>query len=186
MERPPRIGRLLFGVLGAITAAAGVAEWVTNMSVIGLALSAFGAVLIVLAVVQNNLLRRDFQHWPDQVVLREDGVEMFLHNGEVRGATWSDPDLALHLVERRAPPPASREYLLVWLMDSKIPPVELSAEGFDHLNRAFVNRSLRIHESRRGSRPDATRLIEIRQGSGGDTEDARQPSVAQDIEDSSQ
>jgi len=167
MERPSRIGRFLFGVLGAITAAAGFAVWITSSSIVGLALGVFGGLLIILGVIQHNLLRRDGQHWPDQAVLREGGVELFLHNGEVRGATWSDSDLAFHLVERRAPPPANREYLLIWLMDSKVPPVELSAEGFDRLNRATVDRNLRVNESRRGSRPDATRLIEIRQRASG-------------------
>ena len=160
------------GILGPITAAAGVATWITTASEVGLALGAFGGVLTVLGVVQHLLYRRDLDHWPTNVLLWGEGVELVLHNGEVRGATWSDSALALHLVERRAPPPANREYLLVWLMDPKIPPVELSAEGFDRLNRATVDRHLRVNENRRGSRPDATRLIEIRQGPAGPTPDA--------------
>ena len=184
MERPARIGRFLFGVLGAITAAAGLAVWITNSSLVGLALGVFGVVLIVLAVVQHNLLRRDSQHWPDQAILREGGVELFLHNGEVRGAAWSDSDIAFHLIERRAPSPANREYLLVWLMDSKIPPVELSAEGFDGLNRATVEWNLTVKESRRGSRPDATRLIEITQGFAVVAQDGSQTTVTRNQKDS--
>lgn len=172
LERPARVGRYVMGTLGAITAAAGVATWITTASEVGLVLGAFGGVLTVLSVAQHLLYRRDLDHWPTDVLLWDEGVELVLHNGEVRGATWSDPGLALHLVERRAPPPANREYLLVWLMDPKIPPVELSAEGFDRLNRATVDRHLRVNENRRGSRPDATRLIEIRQGPAGPTPDA--------------
>ncbi len=164
LERPARIGRFLMGGLGAVTAAGGVAAWITNGRVVGLALGIFGAVLIVLGLVQHLLLRRDVQHWPDQVVLREDGVELFLRNGEVRGLSWPDPDLALNLISRKAPPPAHREYLLVWMSDPKIPSIELSADGYGRLKSAAETQRLVVTVNRRGRDPAGTEWIEIRKG----------------------
>jgi len=163
-ERPARIGRFLMWGLGAVTAAGGVAAWITNGRVAGLALGIFGTVLIVLGLIQHLLLRRDLQHWPDQVVLREDGLELFLHNGEVRGLSWTDSDLAIDLVERRAPPPANREYLLIWVVDSKIPPVELSADGYARLRQAAEAQRLIVTERRRGRGEAGTQWIEIHHG----------------------
>jgi len=137
----------------------------TTGSSLGIALGAFGVVLIVLGVAQHLLFRNDQAHWPDEACLWEDGLELILHNGEVRGASWSDPELALHLVARRAPPPAKREYLLIWLMESRIPPVEISAEGFDQLRKVAVDRGLQMSQTQRGRRSDATQFIEIRQSS---------------------
>jgi len=164
MERPGSLGRYVLVLFGAVTASAGVAEWATVGSALGLALGAFGSVLLVLGIVQHHLYRRDQAYWPDQAHLWADGVELVLHNGEVRGATWSDPDLALHMISRRAPPPIEREYLLVWLADSKVPPVELSAQGFDQLRQAAAHHDLEVSQSQRGRRADGVLLIEIRQG----------------------
>jgi len=163
-DRPARLGRYLLAMLGVVTAGAGLAEWVTTKSPVGLALGVFGSVLLVLGVTQHLLYRRDKAHWPEQAILWDDGIELVLHNGEVRGTTWSDSDLFLHLVERRAPAPANREYLLIWGMDSKIPPVELSSEGFERLTQTTVDHHLQVAQSRRGSRVDATKVFEIRQG----------------------
>jgi hypothetical protein len=164
LERPARIGRFLMGGLGAVTAAAGVVVWIANVDVVGLALAIFGAVLVSLAVTQHVLLRRDLQHWPDQVVLRDDGVELFLRNGEVRGVAWMDSDFALNLISRAAPPPAGREYLLAWMPDPKIPSVELSADGFDRLVRAAEARHLAVTVRRSGRSGGETQLIEIGPG----------------------
>jgi len=152
------------GGLGAVTAAAGVAAWITDALVPGLALGVFGAVLITLALVQHMLLRRDHSHWPVQAVLREDGVELFLRNGEVRGLSWADSDLALNLISRKAPPPANREYLLVWMSDPKIPSIELSAEGYDRLRQAAEAQRLIVMANRRGRSETGTEWIEIRHG----------------------
>lgn len=162
MERPARFGRFLMGGLGAVTAAAGVTAWITHALVVGLALGIFGAVLILLGVIQHVLLRRDFQHWPDQALLWDEGLELVLRNGEVRGATWSDPDLVLHLVTRRARPPAGREYLLVWMMDPRIPAVELSSEGFDRVKKMAESHQLLVSERHRGSPEKGTTHVEIR------------------------
>jgi len=165
MERPARVGRLVLSLLGVVTSSAGVALWTTSGSVLGLAFAAFGGFLLALGVVQHLLHRRDMAHWPEQALLWSEGLELVLHNGEVRGASWSDRDLALQLVARRAPPPAIREYLLVWLMDSKVPPVEISAEGFEAICRSAANHHLKIMQGRRGPRVEGTHLVEIRQAS---------------------
>jgi len=96
------------------------------------------------------------------VLLWNEGVELVLPNGEVRGATWSDSDLALELVSRRAPLPAKREYLLLWLPDSKIPPVQLSEDGYDRLAKVAADGGLHISQSRRGARVDGVQVIQIR------------------------
>ena len=167
IERPALLGQYILGTLGAVTAAAGVALWLTDRSSLGLAMGAFGAVLVVLGVVQALILRRDRVHWPDEVLLWEGGVELVLHNGDVRGVSWSDSDLALNLVARRAPPPAEREYLLVWMSEGKIPSAELSAEGFDRLRRAAEAARLLVTEPHPARRPDGTRWVELRPGAAG-------------------
>jgi len=163
MERPARFGRVILPMFGAVTAAAGLAMLVVAGSALDLALGAFGLVLIVLGLVQHLLFRRDRSHWPDEACLWDDGLELVLHNGEVRGASWSDPDFALHLIARRAPAPTKREYLLIWLMESRIPPVEITAEGFDQVRRMAVDRGLQMQQTQRGTRRDATQHIDIRQ-----------------------
>jgi hypothetical protein len=91
-------------------------------------------------------------------------VELFLRNGEVRGLSWTDSDLALDLVSRKAPAPATREYLLVWMPDPKIPSIELSADGYERLTKAAEAQRLRVTMSRRGRDEGGTQLIEIRPG----------------------
>jgi len=162
LERPARLGRYAMTVLGAVTASAGVAFWVSTSSLVGVALGVFGALLVALGLVQHFLYRRDLEHWPTDVLLWDEGLELVLANGEVRGATWSDVDLALELVSRRAPLPAEREYLLLWLADSKIPPIQLSAEGYERLAKVAADGGLRITQSRRGARANAVQVIQIR------------------------
>jgi hypothetical protein len=167
VERPALLGQYVLETLGAVTAAAGVGLYLTDRSPLGLALGAFGAVLVVLGVLQHLIIRRDRSNWPDQVVLWDDGVELVLHNGEVRGISWDDPELAIDLVSRRAPPPADREYLLVWMAEGKIPSAELSAEGFDRLRRAAVDHHLLVSQPNPSRRPDGLQLFEIRPGAPG-------------------
>ncbi len=152
------------GGLGAVTAAAGVAAWLTNAVVVGLALGIFGTVLIVLSIIQHLLLRRDELHSIEQAVLRKDGVELFLRNGEVRGISWRDSDLALTLISRKAAPPANREYLLVWLSDAKIPAIEVSAEGYETIIHEAEAQRLLVSTRRRGRRETSPQWVEIRQG----------------------
>ncbi len=167
VERPALVGQYVLGTLGAVTAAAGVALYLTDGSPLGFAFGAFGAVLAALGVVQHLLIRRDRVHWPDQVLLWNGGVELVLHNGEVRGLSWDDPDLALDLVAQRAPPPAGREYLLVWMAEGRIPSAELSSEGYDRLRRAAEGQHLLVTQPNPPRRPDGREIIEIRPGAAG-------------------
>jgi hypothetical protein len=162
LERPARLGLYVLATPGAVTAAAGTALWLSSSSLLGVALATFGGVLVALGIAQLYLLRRDLEHWPDGALLWEEGVELVLHNGEVRGASWTDPDLALNLVARRAPLPADREYLLLWMSEGRIPSVELSEEGFARLRQAAVTHELTVTEHRRGRVSDGTQWIEIR------------------------
>lgn len=161
MERPARVGRLVLTMLGAVTAAAGVALWVSSGAPLAEAIVGFGATLAVLGVVQHFLYRRDQAHWPEQAHLFTEGVELVLHNGEVRGTSWSDPDFALQLIARRARPPVGREFVMIWLLDSKVPPVELTAQGFERLQQLAVKHGLDLAQRRRGSRSDSTQIIHI-------------------------
>jgi hypothetical protein len=101
------------------------------------------------------------------VLLWEGGIELVLHNGEVRGISWDDPDLAIDLVSRRAPSPADREYLLVWMAEGKIPSAELSAEGYERLRRAAEGQHLLVTQPKISRRSDGLQLIEIRPGAAG-------------------
>jgi len=152
-------------MIGGVTAAAGIAIWATSRTPLAEAIAGFGGVLLALGVAQHFLYRRDQAHWPEQAHLWADGVELVLHNGEARGASWSDPDFSLHLIARRARPPIGREFVMIWLMDSKVPPLELSPEGFERLRRAAADHGLDLIQSRRGSRSDATQFIHIRPSS---------------------
>lgn len=163
LERPARVGRVVLCFLGVVTAAAGIADWITTRLDVGIALAAFGGVLLALGVVQHLLYQQDLRHWPTDVVLWGEGIELVLSNGEVRGMMWSDPDIALQLVARRAPAPAEREYLLLWLPDSKIPAVELSSDGYDRIARIAADAHLQISMTRRGPRVGGTQMIQIRQ-----------------------
>jgi len=162
MERPARVGRYALTLLGAVTATAGLAFAFTSASEVGYALGVFGVLLVVLGVVQHMLYRRDEAHWPTQAFVWSDGLELVLHNGEVRGASWSDPDFALQLIARPARRSAGREYLLIWLMDSKVPPFEISSEGFDKLCRKAVDHGLGVIQTGRGPRSNPTQTVLVR------------------------
>ncbi|HYA67657.1 MAG TPA: hypothetical protein VED63_02895, partial [Acidimicrobiales bacterium] len=162
MERPARVGRFVLVFLGAVTASAGIALWITSGSALGVAIGVFGTVLIALGVAQHLLHKRDIKHWPNDVLLWDEGIELVLPNGEVCGATWGDPDFAVELVSRRAPLPAKREYLMLWLSDSKIPPVQLSEAGYERLAKVAAAGGLQITQSRRGARVDAFQVVQIR------------------------
>ncbi len=162
LERPARLGRTILVIIGGITASAGIADLITTRSTVGIAIAVFGFALLALGVVQHLLYQRDLKHWPTDVLMWDEGVELVLANGEVRGVMWSDADIALQLVSRKAPKPAEREYLLLWLQDSKIPAVELSAEGYDRLTKTAADAGLQFAIVRRGHRTKGTQLIQIR------------------------
>lgn len=163
LERPARIGRLALAIVGVLAAAAGVATWITSGSNAGIAVAAFGAVLILLGVAQHLLYRRELAHWPTDVLLQDVGLELVLPNGEVRGAMWSDPDFALQLVARPAHVSSNREFLLIWLAESRIPPVEITGEGFDLLRQIASTNGLIVSQTQRGSRSNPTQSVTIRQ-----------------------
>ena len=133
---------------------------------LGVAFALFGAVLLGLGAVQHLLLRRELANWPLDALLFEDGIELVLSNGEIRGLHWADPAFSLALVSRKAPAPAHREYLLVWTNEGKIPSVELSEDGFEALLREASARRLLIEERRRGRGEAPARWILVTAGSG--------------------
>ena len=163
IERPSRIGLYALTAFGTFTAIIGAAVWILSPSDLALGLAVLGGVLIVLGYVQYLLYRRDQTNWPDQAYLWKGGVELVLHNGDVRGVSWTDPDLALDLVARKAPAPAGREFLLVWMTEGKIPSAEITEEGFDKIQRAAVAGELTVLNRRGGRRADSTQTVEIRQ-----------------------
>ncbi|MGB6443177.1 MAG: hypothetical protein WBF81_07770 [Thermoplasmata archaeon] len=176
-ERPARRGIGAFLVTGSVTATAGISLWFSRSGLPGLGLAAFGAVRLARGMAQYLLLRREIAHWPDRALLWEEGVELVLHNGEVRGVSWTDPDLARTLVGRPAPPPVHREFRLVWIAEGRIPSVELSAGGFLRLRKAEESHRLSIVEHRRGREPRRSQWIEIRSRPPGG---ARSPRAAAD------
>jgi hypothetical protein len=161
LERPARLGTVIFLLLGSVVASAGLLLFYSNRVLINLPIALFGAILIVLGVAQYFLMRRDREHWPDRVFLWEGGVELVLHNGDVRGVSWTDPDLALGLVTRPARPPVGREWLLLWLRDKNVPTIELSEDGFNRVRQSAEVRRLHIQENRRGRGARLSQWIEI-------------------------
>ncbi len=157
------MGLYVLSILGMATAAIGAVLWFLSPSSLALGLAGLGGLLMVLGYVQYRLYRRDLTHWPDQAILWDGGIELVLHNGEVRGVSWSEPDLALDLVARKAPPPAGREFLLVWMSEGKIPSVELTEDGFEKVQRAAVAHELTVLQRRHGRAADARQTVEIRQ-----------------------
>jgi hypothetical protein len=169
LQRPARLGRYALLCLGGVVLGAGVALFLTNGSILGVAFALFGGVLLALGAVQHVLLRHELTHWPLDALLFEDGIELVLSNGEIRASTWSDPNFSIALVSRRAPAPANREYLLIWMSEGKIPSVELSEAGFDALLQEATARRLDIDERRRGRGDVPSRWIWVKGGLGSTT-----------------
>jgi hypothetical protein len=159
LERPARFGRAAMAVVGAVALAAGVATWITSRTSVGLFVAAFGCVLVALGLVQHLLYRRDLENWPTDILLQAEGIEVILSNDEIHGVTWSDPDLALQLIGRPAHPPANREFLLMLLMESRIPPIEITSEGFDRLRQIFADQGFLLSQSQRGKRSNPVQMV---------------------------
>jgi hypothetical protein len=161
LERPSRLGMVVFLLLGAVVAAAGLFLFLGNRQLINLPIALFGAILIALGAAQFFLLQRDREHWPDRAFLWDGGIELMLHNGDVRGLSWTDADLAFGLMSRPARPPVNREFLLIWLRDKNVPSIELSEEGFHQLRQIAVDRRMNVQEIRKGRDARLTQWLTI-------------------------
>jgi hypothetical protein len=162
-ELPARTGRYFLWLLGAVVAGGGGAFWFTTRSLLGIGLVAFGAVLLALGFAQGSLLRRDLEHWPDQAFLHDSGVELVLHNGEIRAIDWTEPTFTLSLISKKAPKPIGREFRLIWSPDPKIPAVQISEAGWEQVQKAAQAHELDVSERRLGGGLEATRWVIIRQ-----------------------
>jgi hypothetical protein len=180
LERPSRLGMIFFLLLGAVVAATGLFLFASSRTLIDLPIALFGGILMVLGGAQYFLLKRDREHWPDKAFLWEGGIELMLHNGDVRGLSWSDPDLTFGLVSRPARAPVNREFLLLWIRDKNVPTIEISEEGFLRIRQTAEERRLNITENRRGRESKLWQWIEIRpyqlgQGSSAKPEGSEAP-----------
>jgi hypothetical protein len=162
-ERPAKIGRYLLILLGGICAGAGAALWATtSVALIGVAMLGFGLLLIALGATLHLVLLRDRYRWPEAAHAWDEGLELLLHDGELRAASWTDPELALDIFVRPQRRTSDEERLLVWRMESGIPPCDLSQDGLDRLLQVVAVHDLRLAEYRRGGAPRAARAYEIR------------------------
>lgn len=162
-ERPAEVGRTLLVTLGAICAGAGGALWVTShISIVAVALLAFGLTLIALGATLHLVLLRDRDRWPEGAHAWDEGIELLLHDGDLKAALWTDPKLALDVFVRPLHRSTSVERLLVWRMDSTVPPCDLSQEGFDRLMEVVVAQDLRLAEFSSGRKGREAKAFEIR------------------------
>jgi hypothetical protein len=180
LERSAKFGRTAMVTVGAIALAAGAATWITSRTNVGVFVAAFGGVLVVLGLVQHLLYRRDLENWPKDILLQDEGIEVLLSNGEIHGVTWSDPDLTLQLIGRPVRSPANREYLLMLLMESRIPPIEITSEGFDRLRKILGDHGFLIEQSQRGKRANPVQMILVRQRPMEPTPQRPQPSAVEE------
>jgi len=145
-----------------VTASAAAALWAAHPSALAIVLVIFGLVLIVLGLVQHLFLLLERRRWPDQAYLWPDGVELLLHNGEVRAIDWDDPKLAFDLFRRPLRGDPTGEILLEWRMGPYVPPCPLTEEGFHRLQAAIVAHNLGMAEFRHGRRAREIRVFEVR------------------------
>jgi hypothetical protein len=161
-ELPANVGRYVLVLLGSVIAAAAAGLLLARSSPTADGLFALGIVLVLLGVVQHLLLRRDRAHWPEEVYLWADGVELVLHNREIRAISWNDPGLALDVYVRPLKGDPVEETLLVWKSDRHVPPCQLSTEGLERLRSAAHAHGLEVHEYRDAARKRGMRAYEIR------------------------
>lgn len=164
-ERPAELGRYPLLLLGSVGAGAGAAFWLSSklkVSVVGLALVAFGLTLIALGAALHLVLLRDRDRWPERAHAWDEGIELVLHDQEVKGALWTDPKLALDLFVHRSRDSEDEVRLLYWKMDPGVPPCDLSQAGFDRLMRIVASRDLHLSEYRSGPKGREARAYEIR------------------------
>ncbi len=164
-ERPAELGRYPLILLGVVCAGAGAAFWLSSrlrLSLVGLALLGFGLILIALGAALHLVLLRDRDRWPERAHAWDEGIELVLHDQEVKGALWTDPKLALDLFVHRPRNANDDVRLLYWKMDPAVPPCDLSQAGFDRLMRIVATRDLQLAEYRSGTKGREARAYEIR------------------------
>lgn len=162
-ERPAAIGRYPMLLLGAVCSGSAAALWFTlHHSPVAMALLAFGFVLIALGGTLHLFLLRDRERWPEQAHAWDEGIEILLHDGEVKATLWTDPKLALDVFVRSRKAGQDDERLLHWRMDPAVPPCDLTKEGFDRLMQAVSSHDLKLAEYRAGRKGRESRAYEIR------------------------
>ncbi len=164
-ERPAELGRYPLILLGVVGTGAGAALWLTTKAgslPIGLGILVFGLTLIALGVALHLVLRRDQRRWPEQAYAWEEGMELVLHDLQVKAVLWTDPKLALDLFVHRPRGAADEVRLLYWKMDAAVPPCDLSGAGFDRLMKIVAERRLHLAEYRSGPEGREARAYEIR------------------------
>lgn len=161
-ERLAYVSRYLLVTCGAITLGAALPLWLLHPSMLAVGLVLFGIVLVALGLAQHFLLQLERSRWPDQAILWPDGVELVLHNGEVRAVEWNDPKLAFDLFRRPVRGDPAGEILLEWKMGGYVPPCPITEDGFDHLQAAIVAHNLGMAEFRHGRRTQEVRIFEVR------------------------
>jgi len=161
-ELPGNVGRYVLVLLGSVISTAALGLWITRPSLLGEGLLVFGVLLVVLGIAQHFLLVRDRTHWPGRAYLWVDGLELVLHNGEIRAASWTDPDFAIDVYARPVRGSPNDEIHLIWKADRRIPPCQLSMEGFDRIRTAATAHGLEVVEFRDGGRKHGMRAYEIR------------------------
>jgi len=149
-ERPTAVGRYALVGLGALTLGSGVGLVLAHYATIAFAILAFGLVLMILGALQHLFYVQGKAHWPDQLTLLDGGVEVVLHNGDVRAFEWTDPKIDFEIHVRRSKRDDGEDARLFWHMDRKVPPCPLSAEGFDRIRTEALRRNLSYQEFRRG------------------------------------
>lgn len=155
MNRTSQLGRYFLVGLGAVAVGSAVGlffgrQTVSHQTDVALAILLLGVILVVGGIAEYRSTQRRQAHWPVKILLHEDGIELLLDNGEVRGAEWNDPKLDLEVHSRPSKRAAGSEVTLVWRMDRRIPPSPLSPEGFEHLRTEVMRRKLKLQEFHQG------------------------------------
>jgi hypothetical protein len=161
-ERTAVLGRYLLLGLGAIALGCGAALVLVHYKLAAFVLLAFGLFLMVLGAVQYLLYMRSRAHWPKEMLLFDDGLELVLYNGEIRAVAWTDPKLEFELHQRPGRAGKGDEALLVWGSDSRVPPCSLTSDGFERLRAEAIRRQLDFHETRRGHGAREVRVYAIK------------------------
>ena len=161
-ERIARASRLALVMCGVVAVAAATALWLLHPSALAIVVIIFGLVLLSIGLTQHLLLQIERARWPDQAMLWSDGVELVLHNGEVRAVEWGDPRLAFDLFRRPLRGESTGEAFLEWKMGGYVPPCPLTEAGFEQLQAAAVAHGLGMAEFRHGRRGNEIRIFEVR------------------------